>query len=213
MTFWSYTMSVKTKNSLLLTVAFLFIFRGCCSRELAPRNFLSDYTQLQPETHTSIKHLNPRQLQGYAKFMVDPVAVHFHSKTKNLNADAAEIQQLRQYLNSAILVAIRQSGNLLVNQSGPDVARLRIAITDIKLSSQALNTLPHLKLSGIRLGAASMEIELLDSLTSRQIGALVESQQSENLSLDGAAKWSNAKAVMDAWAERFKKRLIEIKIE
>ena len=48
---------------------------------------------------------------------------------------------------------------------------------------------------------------MVDSQTRQQIGAVVESQLRERLSMAGISPWSDAKAVMDDWAKRLKKRL------
>jgi hypothetical protein len=50
---------------------------------------------------------------------------------------------------------------------------------------------------------------LVDSQTGEQIGAPVESQKGSRISLEGLKKWGDAKAFMDEWAKRFRKRLDE----
>jgi hypothetical protein len=62
---------------------------------------------------------------------------------------------------------------------------------------------------GTGLGGASMEFEVLDSQTGVQIGAAIESQLGNRLSLKGMSKWGDAKAVMDDWAKRLRARLDE----
>jgi hypothetical protein len=89
------------------------------------------------------------------------------------------------------------------------VARFRLAITDLDKSSPVLNAIPQTKLVGTGLGGASMEGELLDSVTGEQIAAVVQSQVGKRLSLEGLSKWGDAKAVIDDWAETFVERLDE----
>ena len=55
----------------------------------------------------------------------------------------------------------------------------------------------------------SMEGEVIDSQTGEQIGAVIQTQKGSRLSLAGVKKWGDAKAVMDEWAKRFRKRLDE----
>ena len=57
---------------------------------------------------------------------------------------------------------------------------------------------------------ATLEVEIVDSLSNKQLAALVESQLGERLSFEGVSKWGDAKAVMDRWANRFRKRLDEL---
>lgn len=66
---------------------------------------------------------------------------------------------------------------------------------------------PQTRLIGAGLGGASMEAEMVDSQTGRQIGAVVESQLGKRLSMAGIRTWGDAKQVMDDWAKKLKKRL------
>ncbi len=50
---------------------------------------------------------------------------------------------------------------------------------------------------------------MIDSQTGRQIGAIVESQLGERLSMAGITTWGDAKQIMDNWAKRLRKRLDE----
>jgi hypothetical protein len=72
-----------------------------------------------------------------------------------------------------------------------------------------MSVVPTANIIGIGLGGASMEAEVVDSLTGEQIGAVIESQKGKRLSLKGLSKWGDAKAVMNGWAKRFKERLDE----
>ena len=73
---------------------------------------------------------------------------------------------------------------------------IRIALTNVERSAP------------FKLGSVSMEVELLDTQTSEQIAALIESQE-KGVPFYGYKPWSGAKAVMDDWAQRFYNRLEE----
>jgi hypothetical protein len=85
------------------------------------------------------------------------------------------------------------------------VARIRVALTDIK-ETGALNILPQASLLGAGIGGAAMEAEVVDSLTGRQIGAVVESRKGSRVPFSNLGDWGTAKGVMDYWANRFKER-------
>jgi hypothetical protein len=150
--------------------------------------------------------------RGYSKFILDPVAVHFHDKSKAHEIEQDDLDKLRQYMYWAIRDKLHGK-YALVSQAGPGVVRIRVALTDLKKSNPVLNTLPQTKLMGTGLGGASMEAELIDSVTGRQIAAIVETQKGKKLSMAGMTKWGDAKSVMDMWANRFSVRLEEIHIE
>ena len=143
--------------------------------------------------------------------VIDPVDVHFHSKAQGTDISSKELAELRQYMYAAIHNAILDHYSI-VRRPGPRVARIRIALTDVEKSSPALNVIPHTKLMGAGLGGASMEGEVVDSITGEQIAAVVQSQKGKKLSLAGLSKWGDAKAVMDGWAQSFKERLDEARI-
>ena len=61
----------------------------------------------------------------------------------------------------------------IVSKPGAGVARVCIAITDIRPGSPALDVLPQTRMTGMGLGGASMEGEILDSRSNEQLGAVI----------------------------------------
>ncbi len=197
----------KTSLLMIVAVSILAATYGCGPEKLQTTGFLSDYSRLEAESETVLLYLNPRKpLGNYSKFIIDPIAVHFHSIDEGTDISSEELAELRQYMYKAVYNALLNRYSV-VRQPGPGVARLRLAITDLDKSSPVLNAIPTTKLTGVGLGGASMEGELLDSVTGEQIGAVIQSQEGERLSLEGLSKWGDAEAVIDRWAEAFVERL------
>ena len=186
----------------------LSICAGCQSTP-KPVGFLSDYSRLTAEG-SNLRYVNEERLADYSKFLVDPVKIHFHEGAKGRDTDSATLRRLKTALHAAIVESL-SSPYSVVSQPGPGVARLRVAITDIKKDTAALNILPTTRVTGVGLGGASMEGELVDSQSGDQIAAVIQSQQGDVLSLDGYKKWSSAEAVLKAWAKQFRKRLDDVK--
>lgn len=182
---------------------------GCGSRKLARTGFLSDYSRLESVSETSLMYNNPEyDLADYSNFILDPVEVHFHDEAGKPDMSRKELAELRQHMFAAVHNAILKDYEI-VRRSGPGVARIRIAITDIKKSTPVLTVLPPGRLVGFGLGGAAMEAEVLDSQTGEQISAVIESQKGKRLSFEGLSKWGDTKAVMNAWAEHLKERIDE----
>lgn len=199
----------KTSLLMIVAVCIMAATYGCGPEKLQTTGFLSDYSRLEAESETVLRYFNPRKpLSNYSKFMIDPIAVHFHSIDEEVDISSEELAQMRQHMYAAIYKALLKHYSV-VRQPGPGVARLRLAITDLDKSSPVLNAIPQTKLAGAGLGGASMEGELLDSVTGEQIGAVVQSQVGKKLSLEGLSKWGDAEAVIDRWAEAFVERLDE----
>ncbi|MCP4260879.1 MAG: DUF3313 domain-containing protein [Planctomycetes bacterium] len=201
-----------TSLLMALVIIVLAMQYGCGPKGPQVTGFLSNYSRLEAISDTSLRYINPKNTLGnYSKFIIDPVDVHFHSKVKDTDISSKELAELRQYMYAAIHNAVLDHYNV-VRQPGSGVAKIRIALTDIEQSSPVLNAIPHTMLVGAGLGGASMEAEVVDSVTGEQIAAVVQSQKGKKLSLEGLSKWGNAKAVMDGWAQSFTERLDEARI-
>jgi hypothetical protein len=202
------------RTSLLMALAIIVLAMqyGCGPKGPQVTGFLSNYSRLEAISDTSLRYINHRNTLGnYSKFIIDPVDVHFHSKAKGTDISSKELAELRQYMYAVIHNVILDHYSI-VRKPGPGVARIRIAITDIEKSSPVLNAVPHTKLVGAGLGGASMEGEVVDSVTGEQIAAVIHSQKGKRLSLKGLSKWGDAQAIMYGWAQSFKERLDEARI-
>jgi hypothetical protein len=200
----------KTRVLLLITLGLMVLAQGCTAKKAKTTGFLSDYSHLRPESDVSARYLAVRTpLFKYTSFIVDPVQVVLHTGSK-AKLTAVEQAELTAYMHEAIVRNLRVGNYAVVQKPGPGVARVRVALTDIKKSKIAQNILPQTKLIGTGLGGASMEAEVLDSQTKVQLAAIVQSQLGNRLSLDGLSTWGDAKAVMEDWAVQFRERLDQI---
>ena len=199
---------MRKANVIMIMAVMLITLSACEESQRTTTGFLTDYSRLQQVSDTTLRYLPSQSLAGYSKFIIDPVTVHFHAGAKGAKASSTETAHLKQYMYAEIRKAISDRYSI-VTQAGPGVARVRVALTDIKESKTIQNIIPMAKLAGTGLGGASMEAELIDSQTGRQIAAIVETQSGNRLSLDGLSKWGDAEAVMKGWAQRFRKRLDE----
>ncbi|MHC4739800.1 MAG: DUF3313 domain-containing protein [Planctomycetota bacterium] len=205
----------KTTLLIILAVGLMAIQCGCTTKKAKTTGFLSDYSKLRAQSDVSALYIAPgKTLRNYSKFIIEPVAIHFHTGSKAIEQRSKgeikeeDLTDLRNYMHDALVEAIKDRYEV-VYRSGPSVARLRAAITDLKKSGVVQNVLLIGRAVGSGLGGASIEAELLDSQTGEQIGVIVESQIGEGLSLDGYSAWGDAKSIMDRWAKRFRQRIDE----
>lgn len=187
------------------------VLAGCRSDQPAPlTGFLSDYSRLEP-IEDGLRYLpGDGRLGEYDRFLLEPVRLRLHEDAEADAAHAAELAALKAHMTSAIADALRGAYRF-TDEPGPGVARVRIALTDV-MTSPARQLLPGWRLRDPRSdepGGASMEAEILDSLTGEQIAALVETQRGEQVPLANLTRWSGARAAMRDWAERFRQRLDE----
>lgn len=209
-------MKMKSYISIgVVAIGLSIVLCGCGPGQTERTGFLSNYSRLEAQSDVSYRYIAPDNLLGrYSRFIIDPVKIHFHTGSKAEKARAKgklkeeDLTDLKNYMHDALVQAIEDRYEV-VYHARPGVARLRTAITDLKKSGIVQNILPIGKVVGSGIGAATLEAELVDSQTGRQIGALVESQSGKRLSFDGYSTWGDAKAVMDRWAKRFRERLDE----
>lgn len=205
----------KTSLLMLLAIGVMVVQCGCGPQKAQRVGFLSDYSRLKPYSDVSYRHIPSKAtFRRYSKFIIDPVVVHFHTGSKAIKERSKgklteqDLTDMKNYMHDAIVKAISDRYSI-VYRPGPGVARVRVALTDLKKSNVLMNIHPGSKLLGTGLGGASLEAEVIDSQSGEQIAALMESQLGNRLSLDGLSEWGDAKAIMDGWAKRFRKRLDE----
>ena len=207
---------VKTSVLLIVAIAFMGLLYGCGSNGVTKTGFLSDYSQLNAVSSTTLRTIDNRALAQYSKFIVDPVEIHFHHGSKAIEERTdgklteQNITDVTNYMHNELVKAVTRSGNRVTHQPGAGVARIRVAITDLK-KSDLTSVVPMAKLAGVGIGGASMEAEIVDSLTGEQIGAVVESRTGTRIPFVNLGNWDAAKQVTGDWAKRLQKRLEEVR--
>ena len=111
-----------------------------------------------------------------------------------------------------------------VQEPGPDVLRIRPAITGVKESKPFLNTISSVLPIGFTIsivkkgvtgthmsvGEASLEAEFLDSQTNERIAIVIDKRSGPKYKVfKGMKKWGHAKDAFDYWAKRLRKFLDE----
>jgi hypothetical protein len=206
----------KTSVLMIVTIGLILMQFGCSESAVVKTGFLTDYSRLQSVSSTSLRHINKGALAQYSNFIVDPVEVHFHRGAKAIEhrtegkLTQRQVKDLTNYLHARIIKAVEDSGNKVVYRPAAGVARLRVALTDIDKSTAA-SLLPQAKLIGAGIGGASMEAEVVDSMTGEHIGAVVESKMGTRMHFANFGDWDAAKKLMDDWAKRLQKRLDEVR--
>ncbi len=199
---------------MVVAVGLMLVQCGCESGGPVRTGFLTDYSRLRAESDTSLRYINEQALGAYSGFIVDEVKVHFFTGASAIEAKSEgkiteqELKDLTNYFHSAIVKAISDSGRKVVHRAGPGVARIRVALTDIK-ETGTLNVLPQASLLGAGIGGVAMEAEVVDSVTGKQVGAVVESRTGSRVPFSNLGDWGTAKGVMDDWAKRLQKHLEE----
>jgi len=184
---------------------------GCAAKEQKYAGFLGDYSRLSPDKQAdnALTYFSPdHDLGKYDKFMIDPILVHFAPHAKGTSVDAGKLDELVDYFDAELRKALTENKYQVVQKKGPGVVRLRIALTDVRKTTAALNVHPATKLSGMGTGGAAMEAEMIDSRSGQRIAALVDARQGNRMSLGaGFKETGHAHQVVDHWIKRLMTRL------
>lgn len=188
-----------------IAAAAVVCFAGCRSRLPERSGFLSDYSSLEKVEHNRMSYVSD-DLAAFDAFIIDPVEFRFEGQL-TLEHRAELANHMREKLTDEL----RKIGVPVVDASGTDVARVRIALTDIDKSKWYLNLHPVTKASGVGLGGASMEAEIVDSVTGRQLAALIRSDRGSRIELDMFSTLDDARDAIDKWARQAASRVAELR--
>jgi len=193
--------------SLALIVGGVAMLGGCAA---APQEsgFLSTYKNLEPADGHLLRYVSSdAAVAKYQKLIVDPVTTKFYDPKSGDGIDPKDIERMEQSFYAELTKDLSANGFELVTDAGPGVGRIKVAITDLKPGTPALNIIPQTKMTGLGLGAVSAEMELVDSVSGEQVAAAIDSDTGSRLSLSGLSKWGDAEAVMNGWAKKLADRL------
>ena len=197
----------KTSVLMVVVIGLMVIQFGCGGVKMTKTGFISDYSKLLAKSDNSMVYVDDRALGQYGSFIVDPVQTHFlHASESGTKLTSQEIRDLRNYLHGKLVEAVRKAGKQIVFQPARGVARIRAALTDMK-ETDLINLSPIASVTGTGVGGASIEFEIVDSMTGKQIAAVIESKSGSRIPLTNLGEWGTAKGVMDNWAERLQQHL------
>jgi hypothetical protein len=204
-----------------LVLISIIIFTGCAAQQLTSyerSGFLGSYANFNPgdKDQPNLVYLNPgRDLRKYNKVLIDHVVVYFNPESKNKGVDPSQLNQLTQYFHQALVDALKDRYPI-VDRPGEGVLRIRTAITDVESGSPVKGaatsvipvgvTISLIKKSttgsNMAVGRASMEIELVDSLSGVRLAAAIDRREGGKKVVSG--KWTAIEEAFNYWAQKLR---------
>ena len=214
---------MKNKIMVFGFMAILLISFSANAAEMKKSGFLGDYSGLKkgPSGGADWVYMNKGVNFGqYNKVIMDQVTFYLKNDAKDKGIQPDDIKELTEAFDNAVRENIGKNYPL-VDQPGPDVMRIRFAITDLvpnKPGISAVTTVMPIGLGVSMLkkavtgkhtgvGETNMELEVLDSVTNQRIAAAIDQHSGGKLS--GMKKWGSAAEAFKFWTERLKMRLDE----
>jgi hypothetical protein len=199
--------------ALALSLSIAFVAAGCSSTPAPAPTFLSTYANLQFAGHgesRESRYISPA-LKRYSAFMIEPLIIEPPRQHEKPTLPSEQQAQVVDYFNQSLAKALQTSGYTVTNQPGPDVARVRVAITSVEARTWRLSGgrgCPPVELTLTAL--ASTEGEVVDSITGKQLAAAIRSAGGE-INLKRSSTIQEVKAYIDQWNATAVKRLNELK--
>jgi len=213
------------KKAFFLIIGMMLVV-GCATTEsaktgagAAPKGFLGDYygeLKPGPEGGAKMRWLKPGvDFAKYKKIMLDSIIFFFADDSEYKGMDPQELKEIADAANRQMVNTLKEKYQIVADP-GPDVVRIRTAITDLKQSRPVLSAVTSVVPIGIGIsltkksavgswtgsGATSAELMALDSTTNDVI-AVAKDEQSAGFT-ERFTKWGSAEDAFKFWAERIK---------
>lgn len=164
-----------------------------------PSGYLGDYSEFKPDPTRggALFYQRPGStLADYDKLIIPSVRVVLQ---KDRGVPQRDLELLANYLHSALLIAMR-GAHPVVEEPGPGVLRVRVAITDLVPAQSAG------KVGGKRLfiGQVQIEAETLDSVSSERQMAIVDRKVIGKKLASGSTEFGTATQAFREWAVGFR---------
>jgi len=183
-----------------------------------------DAAKLQPgpQGGAALAWINPNaQWASYTKIQLMPVEFWAAADSKVSQADQ---QTLCTYFYNALQTNLAKNFTL-VDQPGPGVMTVRVALMDATTAVPGLRTIsvivPQARVLNMAqsmatdsyafVGSAEAEMKMTDSVTGETLGEAVD-QRAGGMGLKSAAsfQWGDAQNAMDYWAGKIPARILEL---
>lgn len=146
----------------------------------------------------------------YKHVMIDPIAVVGDAAGGKNAINHDEFHELHNYFLASVTEKLAPEF-AIVKEPGPDVLRIRPAITRIDRANPLLNVVTTAAVfAPLDMGGASIEVEFLDSMTGERLAAMVETKSGTPFQVIASLnQFGHAKNAMDDWAGELKTALLE----
>ena len=202
---------------------------GCSTtytaRKATPSGFLGDYSQLKKGEGTLLMYIKPgTDLARYRKIILEPIQLYASEAGKGMARLSREDRQRMVNCLDAVLRKRLSAEHTLVQQAGPDVIRMRVAITEVKGARVLMDTVSTVLPFGLAIseaknlatgshtsvGAAGIECEGLDSQSRQRLFATVDERVGRKVTgrFDKFEKFRTAEDAFDSWADWIAKQLM-----
>ncbi len=212
-------MKLTAKMVVVMAIGLALMISAGCASGPKHSGFLGEYTRnLQPGPEGGAKELWLKPGVNWAKYdklMIDSVVFFVADDSEYKGIDPQFMKEMADKFNQTLIDTLKPSYPI-VGEPGPDVGRIRFAITGIEQSRPVLSGITTIVPVGLAInvvkrgttgtwtgsGATSAELMALDSTTNDVI-AVAADQKSAGFT-ERFTKWGSADDAFKFWAGRIK---------
>ena len=202
---------MKSPKHLLSLVVLMASLCACSGPQYAgpaqPSGFLGDpqiYKAMVRDAEipgAMVYRATSRPLAGYDSFIVPPVAIFLTEEGRARGVSRDDLQELAQKFRAEVIASLG-SRYQVVDVPAARVAVLRLALTDAYPNFVLMNLPIVALITGGSYGGASLEAELVDSVSGRSVAAVMAADRGESHSFTSSmTKWGETDAVLRDWAK------------
>ncbi len=217
---------MKSSSKIVYIVIICFaltVATGCATKQVKYSGFLKNYPEFKsgPKGGADFVYMKEGvDFKMYNKIMMNHVVLFFEDDAEYKGIHPEELAEMSNAFHKAIIDNL-QGAYPLVVEPGPDVMRLRFAITDVVASKPGMGAISTVMPIGLALstvkkgvtgthtgvGQASIEVEILDSMTNERIAVAIDTKPGGKM--EGFSKWGAVKGAFEFWAKRLRHWLDE----
>lgn len=209
-------MTISGKRWLVLVAGLLVLATGCSKKNVSHSEFMGKY-EIQQKSGDFAYVKPDTDFPSYDKVMMDYLILFLDEDTDYRGIQADELNEVALVFHQAVIDAFSSSLSL-VEKPGPGVLRVRPALTGVTFLKPEPNSItsvypkgqarlvrkipgnPHLDLED-----ASMEFELLDSLTQERLAVAVD--PCPEIDSDGRVRMAVLTGTFEACAKGLRQKL------
>lgn len=212
-----------SSSAIIVTLALL---GGCSSQPTTTQSgFLGDYSQLKPAPDREGVMLyvdRNTDFKPYTKLMFDPVQVLVTQPKDQPPVPPDVVQRIGAQMQQSLQRALAPEYQV-VSQPGPDVLRVRSAITGLEAAKPPAGAVDYLPFKAVynvgreaagggpRVAEIKAELEVLDPSGKRVVAATVTRRGDKRLPQGDQITWEALPPITDYWARNFRARLDELR--
>jgi len=188
---------MKSRFGVLSLLALALAMAGGCNRARPLQTgYLSDYSRLEEAGGGNLRFVSDR-LPEYDAYIVQPVEVLARREKPVLSDE--QRREVARYFDEQLVEMLIARGFVMTTRKGEGVARVRIAVTDVRKPTWFLNLHPGSKLTGAGVGSAAVEAEVVDSVSGEQLAAFVDARSGNQFEIDTFSTLDDVKDVIRSW--------------